>query len=172
MSHPIHPMLVHFPIALLFASVLFDLASFLSGWEDFKRAGFWLLILGWIGGLAATLSGVLSEDVAKNAGVPEKAIDRHEFFALTTLALFAILILVRILGRNHGSRKVRWLYMAAAFIGLSFLSVTGYLGGDLVFRYGAGVESKATSVISPQGQARVDGVVSSIEIDPGSIRPF
>lgn len=57
MIHPIHPMLVHFPIALLFTSVLFDLVFFFTGREEFKKGGFWLLILGWTAGLAAILSG-------------------------------------------------------------------------------------------------------------------
>lgn len=156
MSHPIHPMLVHFPIALLFVSVLFDFASFLTGWEDFKRAGFWLLVLGWVGGLAAIVSGVLNEEIAKKAGIPENVIDRHELFAITTLGLFAILILVRIFLRKPWPLRGRLLYMGAALIGLSLLSVTGFLGGDLVFSYGAGVQSKAVVETPSQNQPKAE----------------
>lgn len=157
MSHPIHPMLVHFPIALLFTSVLFDLVFFFTGREEFKKGGFWLLILGWIAGLAAILSGGWSEEIAEKAGVPEAAIERHELFAMTTLALFAGLMLLRIWVRNRWSTRDRLLYTCMAMIGLSFLATTGYFGGDLVYRYGAGVQSSAPALISvpapEQGEA-------------------
>ena len=148
MSHPIHPMLVHFPIALLFVSVFFDLLSFYTGREDFKKGAFWLLILGWIAGLAATLTGILSEEVVEKAGVPEAAIERHEFFALTTLALFVGLMLVRFWIRNRWSSRDRLVYMGVALVGLSLLATTGFWGGDLVYRYGAGVQTNRSEVIS------------------------
>lgn len=151
MTHPIHPMLVHFPIALLFTSVLFDLVSFYTGREDFKKGGFWLLILGWIAGLAATLSGTWSEEIVEKAGVPKAAIELHESFALTTLGLFAGLMLVRFWIRNRWSPRDRLLYTGVALIGLALLATTGFWGGDLVYRYGAGVQAKppnAPAVIS------------------------
>lgn len=151
MNHPIHPMLVHFPIALLFVSFLFDLIFFLTGREEFKKGGFWLLLLGWVAGLAATLSGVLSEDLVEKAGVPKSAIERHEFFAFMTLGLFAGLILVRAWIRNRWSYNHRLIYIGGALVGLFILATTGYWGGDLVYRYGAGVQpNPAAAVASPK----------------------
>ncbi len=143
MTHPIHPMLVHFPIALLFVSVLFDLIFFYTGREEFKKGGFWLLILGWVAGLAATLSGTWSEDIVEKAGVPKAAIELHETFAFSTLALFAGLMLVRFWIRNRWSSRDRLLYAGMAMIGLALLATTGFWGGDLVYRYGAGVQPNA-----------------------------
>ena len=157
MNHPIHPMLVHFPIALLFASVFFDLISFQTGREEFKKGGFWLLVLGWIAGLAATLSGTLSEDVVEKAGVPKGAIERHEFFAMATMALFAGLMLVRVWVRNRWSFRDRLFYMGMALIGLSLLATAGFLGGDLVYRYGAGVQPDAPVMISPPNPGKGTG---------------
>lgn len=148
MNHPIHPMLVHFPIALLFASVLFDLFFFYTGREEFKKGGFWLLIFGWVAGLAATLSGAWSEDIVEKAGVPKAAIERHESFAMATLAFFAGLMLVRVWVRNRWSSRDRCLYTGMAMIGLALLATTGFWGGDLVYRYGAGVQPNAPAVIS------------------------
>ncbi len=148
MNHPIHPMLVHFPIALLFASVLFDLIFFYTGREEFKKGGFWLLILGWVAGLAAVVSGGWSEEIVEKAGVPKAAIERHESFAVATLALFAGLMLVRIWVRNRWSSRDRILYTGVAMIGLALLATTGFWGGDLVYRYGAGVQPNAPALIS------------------------
>lgn len=146
MTHPIHPMLVHFPIALLFVSFFFDQISFMTGREEFKKGGFWLLILGWTAGLVATFSGFLSEDSVKTAGVPEAAIDRHELFAIATLALFAGLMLVRVWIRNRWSFRDRVVYTGIALVGLSLLATTGFWGGDLVYTYGAGVQPNHPAV--------------------------
>ena len=60
--HPIHPMAVHFPIALLSASVLFDLLS--SRWQsDGLRAASWsMLLLGLGGAVVAVITGAIAEE--------------------------------------------------------------------------------------------------------------
>ena len=146
MNHPIHPILVHFPIALLFTSVFFDLIAMITKRDSFRQSGFWLLILGWISGLAATVSGFLSEDAVKKIGVPETAIDRHETFAIATMIVFALLLLVRLVGKFSPASRKNLVYTIGTFIGLALLSIAGYLGGDLVYHYGAGVEPHAPAV--------------------------
>ena len=59
---------------------------------------------------------------------------------MITLALFACLMLVRFWVRKRWSVRDRLLYMGVAFVGLFFLAITGFFGGDLVYRYGAGVQ--------------------------------
>ena len=44
--HPIHPMVVHFPIALLLASILFDVLAFRWRSQQFRDTSFSLLVLG------------------------------------------------------------------------------------------------------------------------------
>ena len=62
MTHPLHPLTVHFPIALLFTSVFFDLLGALTGNKNFKQTGWWLLILGLIGGTVAAGFGMWTEE--------------------------------------------------------------------------------------------------------------
>ena len=57
MPHPIHPLVVHFPIALLFTSVFFDLLGIITEKKNFRQTAFWLLILGLIGGIVAAIFG-------------------------------------------------------------------------------------------------------------------
>lgn len=142
-THPLHPLTVHFPIALLFTSVFFDLLGILTGKKHFSQTGWWLLILGLVGGAVAAGFGMWTEEQVEASGVPEGAVDRHEAFALTTLAVFAALAVVRWRMRARWSPRDRVIYLIVAMVGLLLLGITGFYGGELVYRYGAGVESPA-----------------------------
>ena len=143
MSHPIHPLTVHFPIALLFTSVFFDLLGMITENKNFRQTGFWLLILGLIGGIVAAIFGAWSEEMVEAMGVPEEAVDLHETFAIITLIVFGILLAIRWWIRSRWSVRDRVLYLCVAMLGLLLLGATGFYGGELVYRYGAGVQSPA-----------------------------
>lgn len=139
MDLPLHPILVHFPIALLFVSVLFDLVGATLSRDSFREGALWLLGLGLTGGIAAAIAGGLAEDAAEKAGIAESLIERHEAFAQATLVIMAVLLLSRLLLRNRFSPRSFAVYMAAATVGLLSLIATGHTGGDLVYKHGAGV---------------------------------
>ena len=135
----VHPMLVHFPIALLFTSVLFDAAGAWFKRDNFRNGALWLLILGLLGGVAAAIAGDWAEEAAEKAGIPESMIETHETFAFVTLGIFGVLLLGRLMLRNQFTRKTLIPYFLIAAIGLGTLSATGHYGGDLVYEQGAGV---------------------------------
>jgi len=139
MSHPFHPLVVHFPIALLFTSVFFDLLAIITENKNARQTAFWLLILGLIGGIVAAVFGFWIEEAVEATGVPELAVDRHETFAVITLIVFGILLFFRWWIRNRWSGRDRVIYLCGAMLGLLVLSITGFYGGELVYRYGAGV---------------------------------
>jgi len=139
MDTPLHPMLVHFPIALLFASVLFDILATWVKRETFRDGALCLLVLGLLGGIAAASSGDWAEEMAEQAGIAESLIDTHETFAVATLGIFGVLLLGRLLLRNQLTPTTAIPYFLVAAIGLGTLSATGHFGGDLVYEHGAGV---------------------------------
>lgn len=141
---PLHPMLVHFPIALLFTSVLFDAAGAWFKRDPFRGGALWLLILGLLGGVAAAIAGGWAEEAAEKAGIAESMIETHETLAFVTLGIFGVLLLMRLVIRNQFTRKSLVPYFLIAAIGLGTLSATGHYGGDLVYKQGAGVASART----------------------------
>ena len=141
MPHPIHPLTVHFPIALLFTSVFFDLLGIITENKNFRQTGFWLLILGLMGGIVAAIFGFWVEEAVEAAGVPEHAVDLHETFAVITLIVFGVLLVFRWWVKNRWSARDRVIYLCVAMLGLLLLGTTGFYGGELVYRYGAGVKS-------------------------------
>ena len=138
-DHPLHPVLVHFPIALLITSVLFDAAGHVFKRDSLRDGGFWLLVLGLIGGVAASIAGSVAEEAAEKAGIAESLIETHESLAFVTLGIFGILFLWRLFLRNQFTGKLLAIYLFIAAIGVGTLSATGYYGGDLVYEHGAGV---------------------------------
>lgn len=141
MTIPFHPMLVHFPIALLFASVLFDVASTALTRDSLREAAQWLLGLGLLGGIVAAIAGGQAEGAAEKAGVAEALIETHEALAYLTLGIMAVLFLSRLLLRNRFGTKALIAYFMVAAIGLVAISATGHTGGNLVYEHGAGVHT-------------------------------
>jgi len=152
MSHPLHPILVHFPIALLPTAILFEALGALWGRDFFRPVATWLLGLGLLGGIVATLAGLWNEEAVVAAGVPETAIDRHESLAFLTLAVFTVLLAMRWLRGRRWIPEHPAVFFSIGLVGLALLGATGYFGGDLVYRYGAGVERAALP--TPQTENR------------------
>lgn len=138
----LHPMIVHFPIALLIVGLVFDLAGLFIKKEFFSTAGFYLLILGTLGIVAAYFSGDFAGDGISEAGPLKQALETHEDAAVISLWLFAASVLLR--GVLVWKKKYTGIfkYAAIALIVLGVLSVarTGYYGGQLVFKHAAGVQ--------------------------------
>lgn len=139
-SH-IHPMLVHFPIALLIAGFFSDILGLFVKKEFFTRAGFYLLILGTLGAIAAVITGHMAGDGIESGSL-KQAVEVHEDAGTLTLWLALITSAFRIV--LVWLEKYRGILKAAALI-LFFATVlsvarTGYYGGELVYKHAAGVE--------------------------------
>jgi uncharacterized membrane protein len=93
----LHPIIVHFPIALLLTSVLIDFVAVILRRWNVADVGTWLLGLGVVGALLAGLTGTVS---SHNASAPHSSIgnllELHQRFAFATGALFATLFVARI----------------------------------------------------------------------------
>jgi uncharacterized membrane protein len=103
----LHPLVVHFPIALLIASVLFDIIAYCIKREEFEKAAFWNLVLGVLTGAAAVITGLLAEDSVPPFPVLHATVERHETLAFIALGVFAVLLLWRILRRIGLSTRCR-----------------------------------------------------------------
>lgn len=137
--HPIHPMAVHFPIALLSASVLFDLLS--SRWQsDGLRAASWsMLLLGLGGAVVAVITGAIAEEAVERSGVPKRVLEIHETLGFATLWVFAGLSGLRIAEWLGWIRERRVLRIVLGLGAVALMFIASYYGGSLVYEFGAGV---------------------------------
>ena len=134
-SH-LHPMLVHFPIALVIIGYIAELASLIFKKElCLSKFSLYLLITGTLAAIATWLSGVLF--TPEMAGVAGSVKESHELFAFVTILLLIITSVVRLIivfGKKE-NKNLKWI--AFCLYGLAALTVsfTGYLGGSLVYNY-------------------------------------
>ena len=144
----LHPILVHFPIALLFASVALDAIGYFFGLTNLTRAGFYLLVLGVAGAGVAALVG---PDHATGSADADTLLILHQNFALLTVALGVSLLIVRFFAADGVRTPWALLYLAVSLALLGLLALTGYYGGELTYHQGAGVVTSAGPVIIPSG---------------------
>lgn len=96
--HPVelHPIVVHFPIALLLLSVAFDfLGVFLRRW-GLTTAASWLLLFGTPSAGVALLSGWVSERYVVGVGAGDQLLSLHKIVAVLTTCLFSLLLGMRL----------------------------------------------------------------------------
>lgn len=137
--HPIHPMLVHFPIALLSAAVLFDFIALRWRPEEARTVSLYTLVLGLAGAAVSVVSGALEEEVVEHSGVPEFILEVHEKLGFAVFWIFAGLLGLR-LAEWLGIMKTRPVAsLTVGIVGVLVLFVASYYGGSLVYDYGAGV---------------------------------
>ena len=139
--HPIHPIVVHFPISLLSMSVAFDALA--SRWPTggLREASLYSLLAGVMSAALAVATGGMEEDLAKRAGVPESVLELHDSLGTVTLVVFVVLLGLRLAMQWGWLKEIRSLTLGLGVIGIVILALTGYWGGELVYTYGIGVKS-------------------------------
>jgi uncharacterized membrane protein len=137
----LHAMVIHFPIALILVGFLSEIIALLSKKEFFSNAAFYLLLLGAIGATVAYFSGSYAGEGIEE-GPLAAPMELHEQAATITLWLAIITALFRsaIFYFKYNRTWTKWIGILL-FVALSgAVARTGYLGGQLVYSHGAGVE--------------------------------
>jgi len=131
-----HPMLVHFPIALVVFGFIAEIAALYFKKEIYlSRMGFILLIFGTLSALTAWLTGTLF--TSEMAGAAGEIKDTHELFAWITLGTLLAALFLRIViqakkNENTGLKSIALILYGLAAVSVS---VTGFYGGTLVYNY-------------------------------------
>ena len=141
-GHPFHPILVTVPIGAWVASLVFDLASRLASQpEVFATGSRWLVGLGIVGALAAAMFGLLDLFAIPTGTRAFRTGLLHMTLNLVVVALFATSFLLR---GGKGQDGVTVGVIALSVVALALLAVSGWLGGQLAYRYGVRVADEAT----------------------------
>ncbi|MEN1944902.1 DUF2231 domain-containing protein [Luteimonas sp. MJ293] len=134
-KHPIHPMLVTFPIAFLTCVPLADLAYLLFSDPFWARVGLWLNIgglgLGVVAGIVGTLDLLLVRVARRHVSAWS-----HFLVAVMALALAALGVWLR--WPDPEAAVWPWGLLQGGVM-LGVVMVTGWLGGSLSFHHGIGV---------------------------------
>jgi len=149
MAH-IHPMLVHFPLALLPIALVTQAVALTGGGTLFSRTcsaktGMLLLLLAAAGAILAAVFGDIAFDRALESGVPMSAMEDHE--ELGTLSAIALgglaAVEVWLYARNTDSRMLSAGFLLAGVVVLATVLTTAWFGGQLVYDLGVNVTRSA-----------------------------
>jgi uncharacterized membrane protein len=142
-----HPIIVHFGVALLCVAFLFDLIGVLGKIQSFRTAGLYTLVAGAVGTGLSVLSGLWTPESREREGggaiqphLPTiqsffsgRRVEIHKHWGYVLLALVILWLAVRIMDHLHRLRRPA-LAMVAGALTLIVLVITGYYGGELVYR--------------------------------------
>jgi uncharacterized membrane protein len=140
MSHPIHPAIVHFPVACWSLATLADCGQILFGVNTSQLAGV-LLITGIASGILAMLAGLI--EIAKINRTDNESVrlaNLHMGAGITTWSLYAASAFTRFDGTQL--TEVTAIGFGLSIAGFVGLAVTGWMGGTLVYKYQVGTQSR------------------------------
>jgi uncharacterized membrane protein len=137
-GHPIHPMLVPFPIALFIATFLCDLAFWRTGYAVWATAGLWLLGAGLVMAAIAAVVGLI--DLFGD----QRIRDLTDAWMHAGANVLAVLIeLYNWYGRyTTGDAAVVPTGILLSFVVVCILLFSGWKGGEMVYRHRVGVADR------------------------------
>ena len=140
---PFHPRFVHFPIALSLVGVAFVAVSFVrrDGSERWFWAGWLLVFLGWIGALVAGVTGMIDQSRAPDLPVVRDTINSHITVGIALIIVLGLALYWPLKDKKLLSESAhRWGYLALLLLGVGLILLESWLGGQLVYKLGVGVQ--------------------------------
>jgi uncharacterized membrane protein len=138
-GHPIHQMLIVFPLGVLAMSLFFDLIGVFGGADQLHQAAFYMIAAGVVSGLVAAVFGLI-DFLAIPHGTRAKRIGTmHGVGNVIVVVLFAASWFLR----RDNPPQPETLAIALSAAGAALATLTGWLGGELVDRLGVGVDDGA-----------------------------
>src|SRR5579864_521505 len=145
----LHPMLVHFSIALLCFAFFLDVVAWIRTSPSVRAAALYSLIAGAVATVVSLLSGLITPEAREREGrgtldglithsfslqrfFSGRLVEVHKHWAYILLALVVVWLIVRLAAEG---RPVRWQRLTTGIGALALIAliVTGYYGGDLVY---------------------------------------
>lgn len=134
-GHPLHPVMIHFPVAALIALVASDLGYLYSGDPFWSRASLWLAGVGAFGGWVASVAGII--DLVTVKGIRRLITGWcHAIIAVMMLSLASLNWLWRL---GDPSDMLPW-GLVLSLLTAAMIALAGWLGGQLVYEHAVGVD--------------------------------
>jgi len=169
-GHPLHPALVHLPIGLFVFSLLLDVGSRLvDDGNALVRGAFYAMLFGVVTALVAAVPGFVDWSEIRDDHPARQTATTHMALNLAVVAIFIVNLLLR-WGRQ-GDEATPLLPFVLSLLGVTILSVSGYLGGTLVYDDGIAVGRHRRPTETPQqtiavsAKGSTDGFVSVADAD-------
>lgn len=161
MGAPMHPIFVHFTIALTASSLVFDTLGFLLSRASLTATGGWTLLGSSLITLMTLSTGLTSSTRAPvEEGEARSFLRAHMALGFIFYGLLVMMMVWRLSFWQEG-RSVSWWYLIAMAVVSFVMTVQGYLGGELVYRYGVEVEQAYRELPEREAKSAPPSLASS-----------
>ena len=153
-GHPVHPMIIPFPIALWVFSLVADVIYLWRGnpvWRDW--IAFYALLGGIIGAVVAAIPGFIDWLSITDRAVVKIA-NWHARLNVIALLVFAASFYLRTTSGASLILNSYTIALAISVLGVVLITISGWLGGEMVFKHGIAVSSPATEKAAEERKAR------------------
>ena len=133
----IHPLVIHFPIALLSTGFLCDLISCVLKNKGLEKAGWWNLVFGTVSSVFALITGLLM-DMGSSPGLidePFPIYENHAMLQIMVVCAFLALLIWRFQNYNFGNTKTKYIYISLLGIAVAILFYGSHLGAVFSGRF-------------------------------------
>lgn len=144
-GHPIHPMLIPFPLALWTTSFVVDVVFYFTRHPTLLVISKFLLAAGCIGAVAAAIFGII-DWLAIPKGEVKRVADWHARLNIIALIVFVASFLLRTSRFSEWVGRRLTIPFLLSLVGVILITISGWLGGELTFRYRVGQTRDATEL--------------------------
>lgn len=134
-GHPLHPVVVAFPVSFLMGALVTDLVYWFNGGAFWAEASFWLLVAGAVTGIVAALLGAIDFFTIDRARA-NVAGWIHAGVNVAAVILAGVNIWLRL---DAYGESILWAGLILSLLTAALLGAGGWFGGELTFRYKIGV---------------------------------
>lgn len=153
----LHPLIVHFPIVLLYLSVGLEVLYLFIRSNYIHTSAKVTLYLGTIALGVAVFTGWLAHKTVPHSEWSYPVIEKHQLLGFISLGCFVGLCLLKQVIRSKNSPKhLTALYVLLSLISITVLTAGAHFGGVLVFEYGVGVKVVDHQVLDERANPTVD----------------
>lgn len=170
---PLHPQFVHFPIALLGTSLIFDIIGLARGEPVWWSIAFWNIALGLVIAAVAATTGLMDSRRVKSDSPAAKVVTPHMLSMIAAVVAYGVALIIRGgPGTPSGAGIAGTIVLEA--VGLLLLIVGGYLGGEMVYRHGVGQMRDDRPPASPRRHTPAQRDGRHIDLPPRGtqMRPY
>src|SRR5688572_4278818 len=171
LGHPLHPMLVHLPIGLFFLSFIFDIASksFDAGARSraFVLPAFYTMSTGVFFALVAAVPGLADYSSIRRDHPARRTATWHMILNVAVVTLYIVNLVLRDRTHDPFATSVASMPFLLSCVAIVLLSVSGYLGGKMVYNDGVGVGRHRRATRTPTETIVTDGTIAADAIGEG-----
>lgn len=153
LGHPVHPILVPIAIGAFVTAFIFDIAAVATRIGFWFDASFWALLIGVIAGVLSAITGLYDYFTVPMTDRAKRDATSHLALNVVLMTLFIISLIIKAPSATSAPRLPADSVIVSTFIldliAVVLLLVSGWYGGEVVYRHGVAVTEEAASEICP-----------------------